>query len=35
MGGNASDSDAWARQQLMIDGCDLMGKFAIPQVNLI
>ncbi|CAM6029244.1 unnamed protein product [Sphagnum balticum] len=35
MGGNASDSDAWARQQLMIDGCDLIGKFAIPQYLLL
>lgn len=26
------DVDDWARQQLMIDGCDLLGKLYVPEV---
>jgi hypothetical protein len=27
------DDDAWARQYLMIDGCDLLGKLHMPEVH--
>jgi len=26
------DADEWARQQLMIDGSDLLGKLHVPEV---
>lgn len=32
-GGILEDAVGWARQQLMIDGCDLLGKFYVPHVQ--
>jgi hypothetical protein len=31
-GDGVDDSDEWARQQLMIDGSDLLGKLYVPEV---
>ena len=31
-GDAVDDADEWARQQLMIDGSDLLGKLYVPEV---
>ncbi|KAL3697661.1 hypothetical protein R1sor_011737 [Riccia sorocarpa] len=32
---NEKEWDSWARSQLMVDGCDLVGKFELPQYLIL
>lgn len=31
---NGAEWEGWARDQVMVDGCDIVGKISLPQVGL-